>query len=777
MSFIYAKIICMQNIYETFEFNKIKGHILEYAKTELGKVYIDELMMYDSPDKVNNALLDLKEISSIIVRFGPLPINNSANALVLIDMAKKTGLLTPRDLHLIAEDVLTIVKISAFLKKIESGYPRIVEITSDFVDLSNLEKEIHRVITNSLTVADNATPDLAAIRHKLKKIEAELQSKIASIALAYSKYLNDDNITIRDGHFVLPVKTVDKSRINGIVYDVSDSGNTTFIEPLEIVQINNEITALKVQENEEVRKILKSLTALVLLQEGEIINNNKIIAKLDFLSAKANYMSEINGEIADSVTSQTIELISARHPLIDPRKVVANSFILNEEQPIIIISGPNAGGKTVSLKTVGLLVLMHQSGLALPIRKGQLGYFKHIYIDVGDNQSLSDNLSTFSAHISQIGEIINAVGGKDLVLLDELGTGTDPKEGEALAVQVTKYLEEKYALAMISSHFAAMKEYAFLSQKISNASMVFDEENLSPTYHFKQGVPGKSYALEVASRYGIDKDIIAKAKEFLKENTQNSSAELLEILQKKIEETTKLEEELAKREAELDKRTKKLENDEEIFETKRENMLSDVKEEKARLINDAKKEIADIISKMHNSDMRVHEVIALKKELEELEEKEEEEVFDEEIGVDDYVSIPSMNIYGKVVRIKGDKAHIITDSGLAIDVSKSKLHKVNKPKVGTTKVKKTNYDLAVNTNVGIELNLIGMRVEEAKNALIKYLDNCRLKHLSQVRIIHGFGSGALRKMVREYLDTQKDLTYRAGGEHEGGGGCTVVIFK
>ena len=767
----------MQNIYETFEFNKIKEHILEYAKTELGKVYIDELEMFDSAVKVNNALLDLKEISSIIIRFGPLPINNSANALVLIDMAKKTGLLTPRDLHLIAEDVLTIVKISTFLKKIENGYPRIVEITSGFVDLSNLEKEIHRVITNSLTVADNATPELAQIRHKLKKIEAELQSKIASIALAYAKYLNDDNITIRDGHFVLPVKTVDKGKINGIVYDVSDSGNTTFIEPLEIVQINNEITALKVQENEEVRKVLKALTSLVLLQEGEIINNNKIIAKLDFLSAKALYASEINAEIAECVETQTIELIDARHPLIDPKKVVANSFILNEEEPIIIISGPNAGGKTVSLKTVGLLTLMHQSGLALPIRKGQLGYFKHIYIDVGDNQSLSDNLSTFSAHISQIGEIINCVGGKDLVLLDELGTGTDPKEGEALAVEVTKYLEEKHALAMISSHFAAMKEYAFLSKKISNASMVFDEENLSPTYHFKQGVPGKSYALEVASRYGIDENIIAKAKAFLKENTQNSSAELLDILQKKIEETTKLEEELARREAELDKRTKKLENDEEIFESKRENMLKDVKEEREQIIAKAKKEVSDIISKMHNSDMRVHEVIALKKELEELEEKEEEEVFDEDIQVNDYVSIPSMNITGKVVRIKGDKAHIISDSGMSFDVSKSKLHKIAKPKVGTSKVKKTNYDLAINTSVGIELNLIGMRVEEAKSTLIKYLDNCRLKHLTQVRIIHGFGSGALRKMVREYLDTQKDLTYRAGGEHEGGGGCTVVIFK
>ncbi|MBP3733234.1 MAG: endonuclease MutS2 [Bacilli bacterium] len=767
----------MQNIYETFEFNKIKEHLLEYAKTELAKVYIDELKMFESPNEVKNALEDLREISSIIVRFGPLPIHNSANALVLIDLAKKTGLLTPRGLSLIAEDVLTIGKISAFLKKIDSLYPRVSQMTEGFIDLSNLEKEIHRVITNSLTVADNASPDLNQIRKSLKKAEANLQSKIASLAFSYGKYLNDDNITIRDGHFVLPVKTVDKSKVNGIVYDVSDSGNTTFIEPLEIVQINNEITALKVQENEEIRRILKALTALVLLQEGEIITNNKIIAKLDFLSAKALYGNEINADIAECSDKQEILLESARHPLIDPKKVVANSFELNENEPIIIISGPNAGGKTVSLKTVGLLTLMHQSGLALPVRKGKVGYFKHIFIDIGDNQSLSDNLSTFSAHISQIGEIIHAVGGKDLVLLDELGTGTDPKEGEALAVEVTKYLENKHALAMISSHFAAMKEYAFLSKNIANASMIFDEENLSPTYRFKQGVPGKSYALEVASRYGIDKDIITKAHEFLKSHETNDASELLDILQKKVEEANRLQDELDKKQIELEKREKKLANEEELFENRKENMLKDVKEEKAELIENAKKEISDIISKMHNSDMRVHEVIELKKELEELEEKEEEVVYNEEINVNDFVSIPSMNIYGRVMRMKGNKAHIVSDGGLAFDVDKNKLHKVQQPKVGTSKVKKTNYDLAINTKVGIELNLIGMRVEEAKNALIKYLDNCRLKHLSQVRIIHGFGSGALRNMTRSYLDTQKDLTHRPGGEHEGGGGCTVVLFK
>ena len=767
----------MQNIYETFEFNKIKEHLLEYAKTELAKVYITELVMLDSAEAVKNALEDLKEVSSIIVRFGPLPIHNSANALVLIDLAKKTGLLTPRDLNLIAEDVLTIGKISAFLKKLDNMYPRTSEMTSGFIDLSNLEKEIHRVITNSLTVADNASPDLAQIRKSLKKAEVTLQSKIASLAFTYGKYLNDDNITIRDGHFVLPVKTVDKSRVSGIVYDVSDSGNTTFIEPLEIVQINNEITALKVQENEEIRKILKALTALVLLQEGEIITNNKIIAKLDFLSAKAMYGNEINGDIAECSDKQEVILESARHPLIDPRKVVANSYALSEEEPIIIISGPNAGGKTVSLKTVGLLTLMHQAGLMVPVRSAKIGFFKHIFIDIGDNQSLSDNLSTFSAHISQIGEIIHAVGGKDLVLLDELGTGTDPKEGEALAVEVTKYLEEKHALAMISSHFAAMKEYAFLSKNIANASMIFDEENLSPTYRFKQGVPGKSYALEVASRYGIDAKIIEKAKAFLKQNETNDASELLDILQKKVEEANKLQDALEKQQLELDRREKKLTNDEELFENKKENMMKDVKEEKEELIAKAKKEISDIISKMHNSDMKVHEVIELKKELEELEEKEEEEVYNEEINVNDYVSIPSMNISGKVMRLKGNKAHIVSDSGFSFDADKSKLHRVNKPKIGTSKVKKTNYDLAINTHVGIELNLIGMHVEEANNTLIKYIDNCRLKHLSQVRIIHGFGSGALRKMVREYLDKQKDLTYRAGGEHEGGGGCTVVLFK
>ena len=372
----------MQDIYATFEFNKIQESIKEYAKTELAREQIDNLKMFSNQEEVKSSLLDLDEMISIINRFGVMPIATSANALYLIDLAKKTGLLTPRDLNLIADDVLTSQAINKFVAKIDASYERIMNKISTFEDLSSLEKEIHRVITNSLTVSDNATPELKEIRQKIRKCESSLQQKVASLAFTYSKYLNDDNATIRDGHFVLPVKTVDKSKVLGIVYDVSDSGATTFIEPMEIVQINNQLTSLKVEENDEVRRILKGLTALVLLQEKEIIHNNAVIGELDYLIAKGLYANEIDGVVADNQSEQVITLDEARHPLIDKNKVVANSYHLDSEQRIVIISGPNAGGKTVSLKTVGIIVMMNQCGLAVPAKKAILGFFKNINVDI-----------------------------------------------------------------------------------------------------------------------------------------------------------------------------------------------------------------------------------------------------------------------------------------------------------------------------------------------------------------------------------------------------------
>ncbi|MBO4286259.1 MAG: hypothetical protein J5880_02860, partial [Bacilli bacterium] len=578
----------MQDIYATFEFDKILSSISEFSKSEIGKEKALSLRMFSSVEEVEKSLEELQEIIEIVFRFGPLPINSSVNTLKLIEMAKKTGLLSPRDLYLIANDVITSKELTLYKAKINLSYPYFDSQLSKFDDLSNLEREIRRVVTTSLTVDDHASDKLFEIRNKIRKAENSLNSKAASLAFTYSQYLSDENATIRDGHFVLPVKTAYKGKVLGAIYDVSDTGNTTFIEPLEIITLNNEITSLKIEENEEVRRILKMLTNLVILQEGEIINNNRIIGELDFVSAKAQYALQENDIIASVKKEQYLDLKEARHPLIDSRKVVANSYHVDENKRLVVISGPNAGGKTVSLKTIGLIVLMNQCGLAVPANKAELGYFKNIYIDIGDNQSLSDNLSTFSAHMTQIGEITRLVRGKDLVLIDELGTGTDPREGEALAISVSKHLIASHALCFISSHFSGLKEFALTNPVIENSSMLFDEENLSPTYHFKLGAPGKSYGMEVAERYGVSSKIIEEAKVYLSQTSSSATDELISSLQKKVENASKIEEQLKKDKEEFDKAYKQLQNDQKVLKERREKLLESVKEEKQEMLDETK---------------------------------------------------------------------------------------------------------------------------------------------------------------------------------------------
>ena len=768
----------MQNIYETFEFHKIQELMLENSKTEVGKGLISNLTMLPSYEAVYEALEDLKEISTIIQRYGPLPISPSLDALRIIDDAKKALILTPRDLDMIAEDVLTSLSLIKFMNKIGSLFPRISKKVSSFCDLSSLEKEIHRVINSAQGIYDKASPTLYQIRTKIKKVEVKLQDKIATLSVGYTPYLSDNSITIREGHFVLPVKTAFKNKVPGIVYDVSDSGNTTFIEPLDVVQINNELTSLKVEENEEIRKILKALTNLCLLQEGEIINNNQIIGELDFLSAKAIFGHLNNCEVAEFVKETTLELIQARHPLIDPKKVVANTYKLDLVKHIVIISGPNAGGKTVSLKTVGMMVLMNQCGLMVSAERAKLGYFKNIYVDIGDNQSLSDNLSTFSAHMSQIGEIIQKVGGKDLILIDELGTGTDPKEGEALALSIIKYFEYKHCFAFISSHFSALKECAFISKHIDNSCMIFDEKNLLPTYRFVQGAPGKSYALDVAGRYGVPSEIIKSSKQYIEEHEESSVSQMMDVLSEQTAKINKLEKTLKDKEAELAKKEKRLEQDEKSLEVRREKLLEDVKIEKEKIIKNAKSEIDYYISQLSKSDLKLHELIEIRKKLDELEEDEEIEEFNEEIFIGDFVSIPSFGLNGKVERINGKKAFVSCENGIGLNVELKNLTKIKKPETPKkVTAKRKDYTEIINVDVGLELNIIGLHVEEAMFEVTKYIANCKLKNFKQVRIIHGFGSGALRKAVHDYLRKQKGLSFRLGGEFEGGGGATVVTFN
>lgn len=771
-----ANKIIMLDAYRTLEFSKIQEKILEFCKTEKGREEVSSLKMLVDKNELKNKLEELDEMMNIISRYGPLPISSSVSLLTLINIAKKTAMMTANDLGHVLNDIEQCNKLIAHYQKIGTDFPHLGEYISSMVELSSLEAAIKRCITPSLTVSDNASPELKEIRRKIKSLEASLNSKISSLAFSYSQYLNDGNVTIREGHFVLPVKTSYKNKVLGIIYDVSDSGNTTFIEPLELVQLNNDIASKELEENEEVRKILKQLTALVLLQEDEVIHNNNVIGYLDFVAGKANYALSEDMVVAKLSDKQEIHLYDAKHPLIDRNKVVGNEYHLDEEKRIVVISGPNAGGKTVSLKVVGLLSLMNQCGLALPVKEATLGIFNHIYLDIGDSQSLSDNLSTFSGHMKNIAEILDVTKGKDLVLLDELGTGTDPKEGEIIALVVVKSIEKKHSLALISSHYSKIKEYAYISKNIENSSMLFNEEELLPTYIYKYQTPGKSYGLEVAGRYGINKDEIEEVKKEYLSKENNDFDVLIGKLQTQIEENERLRRENEQTRLNLEKEKKSLENSYNALKNQKDHLLESVKKEKEQLLDEVKSQIDDVMKELNKGDIKLHEAINLKKKVEEMEDEVIEVTYNEEIKENDYVSMPALSLEGRVARINGKKAHILSRDGLAYDIEISKLHKIASPKVNKVRSSDNYYENKINTNVGLELNIIGMRRDEAKEALEKYLDNCKIKNIRQVRIIHGFGSGTLRKMVHEYLSTLKGVKYRLGDINEGGGGATVVIL-
>ena len=771
-----ANKIIMLNAYSVLQFPLIQEKILEYSKTELGKELISNLKMSTDREIVVSSLKELDEMMTLVSRYSSLPISSSVHILRLIELAKKTALLTPNDLYHVQNDIVISNKIIETFNKISTDFPLLKERIESMKDLSNLEKAIKRVITPSLTVSDNASIELKEIRSKIKSLEASLNSKVSTLAYHYSDYLSDNNVTIRDGHFVLPVKTAYKNKVLGIIYDISDSGNTTFIEPLELVQLNNDIATKKIMENEEVRKILKELTSLVLLQESEVIHNNRVIGYLDFLNAKATYALNNNHVIASISDKQEFHVKKARHPLLDERSVISNDYHLDEEKRIVVISGPNAGGKTVSLKTVGLLSMMNQCGLALPIEEGKIGVFNHIYLDIGDNQSISDNLSTFSGHMKHISEILDVSKAKDLVLLDELGTGTDPKEGEVIALTIVKELEKRHSLAMISSHYSKVKEYAFMSNNVENSCMLFDEDKLAPTYVYKYQTPGKSYGVEVAIRYGINKDAIEETKNEYFKGEKNDFENLLDNLQKQIEENERLRRENLIVKQNLEKERNALINGQNALKKQKDNLLEEVKREKEQILADVNSQIDEVIKELSSGELKLHEVINLKKKVEDLKDEEVVIIYDEHIKENDYVSIPSLGIEGRVIRISGNKGHILTNEGMGIDISLNKLHKIETPINNKVKKSNYNYENKINTNVGLELNIIGMHKDEAQEALEKYLDNCKIKNIKQVRIIHGFGNGVLRKMVHEYLKTLKGVKYRLGDINEGGGGATVVIL-
>ena len=770
----------MQNACDVLELNKVLLAVAFFCHTVRGKANILALEPLEEEEREVEAD-NLAKMLPYVEGKGKLPISLSEDLSSALTLACKGGVLSSLDFQAILSDLETEREVKKALSKSEIKN----DLFDSFLALNDLEpmrQAILRVYTPSFEIRDNASVELRTIRGQLARRKSELMGKLQKALEANKNYLSGSTYTIRNGHYVLPVQNAYKHVVKGVIQDVSGSGGTAFIEPEALVNAANEIVVLEAAEKEEIQKILAMLSRIAASNAKDLSLLNEKIGYFDFLQAKALYAISIDGHLASKSNDGSLLLPLARHPLLDKNKVVPNTFALSSSRRLLVLSGPNAGGKTVAMKTLGVLALMFKMALPLPCASGaEMPSFPHVYCDIGDSQSIEDALSTFSGHILHISEILKEAGENDLVLLDEVGTGTSPREGEAIALGVLDTLAEKGCYALLSSHFESLKEVALSSEKVENASLYFDEATLSPTYRLRLGVPGGSYGLEVARRLGLDEKTLDKAKAFLdsRENEDVSSSlrhlnDLTLDAENRLEEIRTKEIELKKAESEIARLKHDLAQKKERFDAEKDAKLAEI----AASYEDKAKEAIAILS---NPDVKLHQAIEARKKLDEaFVAEQKEERYNETLEVGDKVLYPSLEVEGVIRKIKGENAEVKTEDGMVFVAATYSLRKIEElTPIKRKKEAKLNVDALPAKSLPMELNIIGLRVDEALVEIDRYLDQCRLKSFKRVRIIHGLGSGALRRATHEYLKSHSKFVdrFELGGEYEGGGGATVVYLK
>ncbi len=768
----------MKSVYEKLEFNKIRDKLKSYMHSELALNYALNLKMLPK-EELYNDLSELDEGMRFASKYKGISVYHIKNIMPDLASLIKEGVAN-------IEFFATISLMLENISEIKKDYPKdeefalINKYVSDLKNLESLRNRIDSVISKDLSIYDNASSHLASIRYQIKKEESSQPKIISSLMNKYRNYLNDERMALKNKGLALPIKVSYKNRVEGIVVDVSASGNTCFIMPLEILLSNNRIEVLKEQEQQEIIHILQDLAKAASQNVDDLRKNFFLLTHLDYLFGKVSYAFDIHGVIGKNDTF--LNILEARHPLIAPEKVVANSFNF-EEKKIMLITGPNAGGKTVALKTLGLLILMHQSGLALPCEEATIPYFENVYLDIGDDQSLDDNLSTFTSHMRALKNAILNVNDKSLVLIDELGSGTSPLDGEALAIGVIKHLHALSSYAVVSSHYDGLKSFALEQDYILNASMIFDEENLCPTYRIRLGVAGKSYGIEVASREGIPSSIIEDAKNYIKEKKSTSKEVLIDTLNQKLLQVDGLKSELENQKLELEKALKEQKKELDAIKLEKEKLEDNLEEEKKKLLLKAKEEVEEMMNEFKTKkDVKLHEVISLKKKIDDqIDNEEEVEVTEskEEFKVGDYVTYEENGLKGFIKGINKEQAQVKLDSGLTINIKLTSLKHVAQNK----KVKRVITNDFVTSNisnktVSLECNVIGLYVNEALQVVAKYLDDARACRFHRVRIVHGNGTGRLRQAIHMYLKKQSFIeSFAFATYNEGGTGATVVYLK
>jgi DNA mismatch repair protein MutS2 len=761
----------MDKAWKILEIDEIISHVNKYIKTEKGKEILLSLRTYKDREKVILELNKLDEVSKLVLSYNDMPIVSSLSMKAIFELIEKGGVLDEITLNKIKDEITSSIDLSKYFLKIKEPFASIKPLVDNLKPVDALYNAINKAITNDNQVSDNASVKLSQIRRKLYILNADIHKKLTSLMNKYKDKMAGDNFVMRDGRFALPINSSYKSSVSGIVRDLSDSGLTTFIEPLEVIELENEKHLNELEERNEINRILRELTFTVASFKDILTKNNSIIGELDFINSKAKYAREIEASIPKISNRQIVKLYKARHPLLDQKHVVSNDFIIDCKETLMLISGPNAGGKTIALKTVATLAYMIKLGMAIPASiDSEIGFFNHIYVDIGDDQSIEENLSTFSAHISNLSVIFQYLNSRDLVVIDEVGNGTDPKEGEALAIAVTKYLIEKRCVSLITSHYDLLKKFGLSNEKILTASFLFNEKKIEPTYKMMLGVGGKSYGFLIAKKYGFKDEIINDAMNIYNKNYMTKEDLRIRNLENKEINLKEREEEIKTKEIVLQNKIDENAKQEELLREKSQKLKDKKLEELDAYIDKKYDEIEDIYSDfLKNRDIKKTEarIEAMNKKVQK-----------EPLKIGDFVIISALNSRGQITRINGNKLTLNTDSGMSVNIDKSKVELTNKPSLPTKETRDIDMEIINQKSVSSSLNLVGYHIDEGIESLSRYLDDCSIRHLKVVKVIHGYGTGKLRQAIHNYLKTSRYVaSFRLGNDIDGGTGATIITLK
>jgi len=786
----------MQSKYiKMLEYNKIIDILSSFAITYLGKEKCKSLLPSFDYDTVNSSLLATDYAFSLVNKLGTLPLNDIPDIMVLLKTLDSGLSLSCKELL----DIGIVLKTSQRLNSYFSNESISEDISSFFSSWTNdlymnptIEKEIFSKIIDENTIDDKASSNLCSIRRKIRSIESNIKDKLNSFihSSSYSKYIQEPVITIRNDRYVIPVKEEYRSQIKGFVHDVSASGSTVFVEPISVFEMNNEISHLRADEANEIQKILADLSNLLLPVTLQLSNTVNALADLDFMFAKANYAKSINATLPVLNQEKHIDLIKARHPLINPDKVVPTSLSLGKDFKTLVVTGPNTGGKTVTLKTIGLLCLMAYSGLFIPANENSsIHVFSHVFVDIGDEQSIQESLSTFSSHMVNIVEILNNLDDNSLVLLDELGSGTDPIEGSSLAISILETLFKSSSITVATTHYPEIKNYALVTDGFENASCEFDVENLKPTYKLLIGIPGRSNAFAISRRLGLNQEILDRATSFLEKDEIHMEELLKNIYDDKIEiEKEKIN--IQKSEQQITLLRKKLEQDFSDLTEKRNKLIEDAKIEARKILLNAKETSTLAIKQINeisNSTASIRDLNQIRNKLNDSIKNTTvtiptTHVFEnnEEIKKGDSVFISNLNQFGTVLSNPNRSNQVQVQVGptkLTLPTSSLALKnnaKKNNQTTLTTSVQNSFKSKSATT----EINVIGCNVEEAIFLIDKFLDDASLAKLSNIRIVHGKGTGALKNGIHTFLKKHPHVkSFRLGTFGEGEMGVTIVEIK